>query len=266
MPRTLTLILLAAASLLAQGNSQGQNNNNAANCRDLPSHTIFKVALTAVTQGGQNSGLGFPMWGTLVNRDGEICAIAFTGVDRNAQWPGSRIISAQKAHTANAFSLPGFALSTANLYFPTQPGGTLFELTQSNPVDAATAYAGNAANFGQANDPLTGKKIGGVNVFGGGLALYKQNGELVGAVGVSGDTSCADHIIAWKVRDRLGLDAVPAGPAGALGKDNIIFDLSRTANGELLSPSGFGHSSCGSGPAATAAALPTEFPTTIPNP
>jgi uncharacterized protein GlcG (DUF336 family) len=262
MFRSLFLVASSGLVLLAQGGS----DNNRNNCRDLPSHNLLKVALTSVVQQGQNGGLGFHMWGTLVNRDGEVCAVVYTGPDRNAQWPGSRVISAQKAHTANAFSLPGFALATANLYFATQPGGTLFELTQSNPVDVSVAYAGSPANFGQTNDPMNGKKVGGINVFGGGLALYKQNGELVGAVGVSGDTSCADHIIAWKLRDRLGLDAVPAGPAGPTAKDNIIFDISRAPSGESFSPSGFGHASCSLAAAQLAGNLPTDFPLTTPQP
>src|SRR5579862_2465531 len=107
------------------------------------------------------------MWATIVNRDGIVCAVAFTGSGRGDQWPGSRVISAQKANTANAFSLPAFALSTANLYAAVQPGGTLFGLQESNPVDTAAAYDGNAANYGQPNDPMVGRKIGGVNVFGG---------------------------------------------------------------------------------------------------
>ena len=75
------------------------------------------------------------MWGTVVNRDGVVCAVAFTGNNRGDQWPGSRVISAQKANTANAFSLPALALSTANLFTATQPGGSLFGLQASNPVD-----------------------------------------------------------------------------------------------------------------------------------
>ena len=62
------------------------------------------------------------MWGTIVNRDGVVCAVAFTGQDRGDQWPGSRVISAQKANTGNAFSLPGLALSTANLFSAVSPG------------------------------------------------------------------------------------------------------------------------------------------------
>jgi hypothetical protein len=45
------------------------------------------------------------MWATIVDRDGVVCAVAFSGSDRAAQWPGSRVISAQKASTANAFGL-----------------------------------------------------------------------------------------------------------------------------------------------------------------
>src|SRR5438874_8734267 len=110
------------------------------------------------------------MWATIVNRDGVVCAVTFTGDDRGSQWPGSRVISAQKANTANAFSLTGLVLSTANLYSAVQPGGSLFGLQESNPVDTSVAYGGNAKNYGEPNDPMVGHRIGGVNVFGGGLA------------------------------------------------------------------------------------------------
>jgi uncharacterized protein GlcG (DUF336 family) len=162
------------------------------------------------------------MWGTVVNRDGFVCAVAFTGDDRGSQWPGSRVISAQKANTANAFSLPALALSTANLYAAVQPGGSLYGLQHSNPVETLIAYRGNTANYGQANDPMVGARIGGVNVFGGGLALYNENRQLIGAIGVSGDTSCADHNIAWRTRHTLNLDFVPGGVSAA-GDDNINY-------------------------------------------
>jgi len=46
---------------------------------------------------------------------------------------------------------------------------------------------------------------------------------------VSGDTSCADHNIAWKLRHDLELDYVPAGVNRIRGKefqsdDNIVYD------------------------------------------
>ena len=52
--------------------------------------------------------------------------MTFTGKERGDQWPGSRVISAQKANTANSFSPPGLALSTANLFSAVQPGGFLY--------------------------------------------------------------------------------------------------------------------------------------------
>src|SRR4051812_2634999 len=106
---------------------------------------------------------------------------------------------------------------------------------------------------------MIGKRIGGVNVFGGGLALYDASGAIIGAVGVSGDTSCADHSIAWKLRDQLQLDYVPAGVDPASGTDNIVYDI----DGNGVSASGWGHPACPLVPAEVIAegqALPTAYP------
>ena len=200
------------------------------------------------------------MWATIVNRDGEVCAVAFSGKDRGDQWPGSRVISAQKANTANAFSLPSLPLSTANLYSAVQPGGTLYGLQHSNPVDTDTAYRGPSSDYGQPDDPMVGRKIGGVNVFGGGLALYTKDGKkLVGAIGVSGDTSCADHIIAWKVRHLLNFDNIPPG-VSPTGDDNIIFDISADTNGQPVSASSWGHPICSTDAKTIAEQLPRSHP------
>lgn len=215
-------ILILSLTAFA-GNSFAEDKNksdNNSSCAGLPSHEQLRLALVSA-RGAANGGFNLDMWGTIVNRDGVVCAVAFTGTQRGEQWPGSRVISAQKANTANAFSLPRLALSTANLYAAVQPGGTLFGLQESNPVDVDVAYGGNSFNLGQHNDPMVGGKIGGINVFGGGLALYNNRGVLVGAVGVSGDTSCADHNIAWRTRHNLNMDFVPAG-VGAM-KDNINY-------------------------------------------
>jgi len=233
-----------------EGNGQG-NNAPTRGCRELPSHEQLRQALSAA-RAQANGGLNLDMWGTIVDRDGVVCAVAFTGSDRGDQWPGSRVISAQKASTANAFSLPGLSLSTANLYTATQPGGSLFGLQESNPVATDVAYSGNPGRYGQRNDPMVGSRIGGVNVFGGGLALYNASGAIVGGLGVSGDTSCADHNIAYRTRNLLELDYVPAGVSGdPLRRDSIIFDVVPQSNGipnpgqmSGISPSGFGHSSC----------------------
>jgi len=200
------------------------------------------------------------MWGTMVNRDGVVCEVAFTGTDRGDQWPGSRVISAQKANTANAFSLPGLAISTAQLFSAVQPGGSLFGLQASNPVDTSVAYGGDPSLAGMHNDPMVGGRIGGVNVFGGGLSLYMDDGTLIGAIGVSGDSSCADHNIAWKTRDALGLDNIPGGLSGT-GDDNIVLDLKFSkVLGHTVSISGWGHPECSKAATDIAKELPNTHP------
>ena len=258
-----TLLLCAAGAIADQG---GASNN----CSNLPDYGTLKAALAAAVS-AETSGLNNQMWATLVDRDGIVCAVAFSGVNRAAQWPGSRVISAQKANTANAFSLDsssssggsgqaaGLALSTANLFSAVQPGGSLYGLQASNPVDTGVAYQGPSANYGTRNDPMVGSKIGGVNVFGGGLALYNKAHQVVGALGVSGDTSCADHDIAWRTRHNLGLDHL-SGVGGVTGDanhpDNIIYDIaSNPYGGTGISAGGFGHPKC----------INTADPSTLPN-
>lgn len=229
-------------------------------CNRLPTQAELRNALaTAVAT--SNGGFNNNMWATIVNSDGIVCAVAFSGSNRREQWLLSRVISAQKANTANGLSLPAgtpkandteIALSTANLNTLVNPGGSLYGLQHSNPVDPEEAYAGRPGSFGRANDPMVGEKIGGVNVFAGGLGLYNAGRQRVGGVGVSGDTSCADHVIAWRVRDALGLDNIPGGVAA--GTDNIIYDvtsieanpgLTGANTGGFNSASGFGHPTCG---------------------
>ncbi len=220
---------------------------------EMPTHAAVKAALTKIVA-EKNGGFGLHMWATLVDRDGVVQLVAFSGNDRGDQWPGSRVISAQKAHTANAFSLPGLALSTANLFTAVQPGGSLYGLQHSNPVNTAIAYAGSSEKIGLSDDPMVGGKIGGVNIFGGGLALYDETGTIIGALGVSGDSSCADHNIAWKLRHALKLDYVPAG-VSSTKDDNIVNDIS-----DGKSAGGWGHAATSPEATKIAAALPTTHP------
>jgi uncharacterized protein GlcG (DUF336 family) len=246
------MLILALAAVVTPARAQTA-------CQGLPTHAQLKAALTAAVS-AETSGLNNQMWATIVNRDGVVCAVAFSGADRSSQWPISRVISAQKANTANAVALDsgsfsngsgqekGLALSTANLYSAVQPGGSLFGLQASNPVNTAEAYKGPSSAYGGANDPMVGAKIGGVNVFGGGLGLYNPARKAVGGVGVSGDTSCADHNIAWRVRHELSLDNL-SGVGGVSGDatrpDNIVFDITANpAGGTGNSAGGFGHPKC----------------------
>jgi len=219
----------------------------------LPTHSELQKVLKEVVK-EKNGGFGLHMWATIVDRDGVVRVVVFSGEERGDQWPGSRVISAQKANTANSFSLPGLPLSTANLFSAVQPGGSLFGLQHSNPVDTDVAYGGPSQNNGTPHDPMVGKKIGGVNVFGGGLGLYNSDGSLIGAIGVSGDSSCADHNVAWKVRHAVNLDYVPAGVSPSKD-DNIIYDIS-----DGKSASGWGHPVCSPESAAIAKDLHRTHP------
>lgn len=227
-------------------------------CADLERQGLgfdsLKSTITSVVA-VKNGGLGFPMWLTLVDGSGTICNVTNSlsaSQDVTADiWLGSRNISAQKANAANAFSTGDLALSTANLYSATQPSGSLYGLQASNPIDATQSYGGNVSKFGTKGDPLKGKRIGGINVFGGGLALYNSAKQKVGAIGVSGDTSCTDHVVAWKVRELLadggfGVKNVPGGVAGAApGNDALIQDIVKDNGiGNQASTSGFGHPTC----------------------
>jgi uncharacterized protein GlcG (DUF336 family) len=248
-------VFLSGTSLPASAADQGNSDTR---CAALPSHSALRTALTGA-RNQANGGFNLDMWATVVNRDGLVCAVAFTGTNRGSQWPGSRVISAQKANTANAFSLPQLALSTANLFSAVSPGGSLYGLQHSNPVETLVAYAGPASNFGKPNDPMVHERIGGVNVFGGGLALYNEAGVLVGGLGVSGDSSCADHNIAWRTRRALNLDFVPAGVSGDASRpDNIVYDITpQPGQQEGVSASGWGHAACSAAATTIAGQLPT---------
>lgn len=182
-----------------------------------------------------NGGFDLPVWVVMVDESGRVCYVvnrnifstdqnpSTSGSKINDSWLGSRVIAAQKAFTANAFSVDYYAISSANLFGSTQANQSLFGLQHSLPVDAYPAYKNPSSRYGTVKDPMVRQRVGGLNVFGGGLALYTQKPDSsgnthtvkVGAIGVSGDTSCTDHVIAWKLRAKLGMDKVPRGPTTA---------------------------------------------------
>jgi uncharacterized protein GlcG (DUF336 family) len=205
------------------------------------SHEQLQSALRASVKpsgGPTNGGFDNHEWAAVVNHEGIVCAIAFSGAAWDDQWLGSRAISAEKAFTAAVFSLKSVATSTANLFWPSQPGGILYGLITSNPIDTGALYAGKSESYGTANDPLIGHRLGGTVAFGGGLPLYRGS-NLIGGIGASGDTSCADHNIAWRLRKSLAFDQVPKGISGNKN-DGIIYDVGADGRSE----SGFGHPKC----------------------
>lgn len=166
---------------------------------------------------------------------------------------GVPIIASLSAAAKSTALLPmREAISTANLYSAVQPGGSLYGLQHSNPVNTLVAYRGDVSKFGTGTtDPMVGLRIGGINVFGGGVALYNASGQKIGAVGVSGDTSCADHYVAWEIRKALlgtGGVSTPIGGVGLDNTDNIIYDITPdpgVSNGVSLG--GWGHAGCAKG-------------------
>ncbi len=95
--------------------------------------------------------------------------IAFAHMD-NA-WLGSIDIAQKKARTARYFNMP-----TGEIGKLSQPGGSLYNIEHSN---------------------------GGLITFPGGLVIRNAAGEIIGAIGVSGDSVENDQMVA-----QAGVDAV----------------------------------------------------------
>ncbi len=218
--KSLVALILAAGSVLAQGNSPASN----ANCSGLPTAAQLRgwlvqaASAAGVAKYGTVGGLfeGTRMWAAVVNSDGELCAWNTSTADPRQVWPGSQAIAKAKAFTANAFSLDNFALSTARLYTFTQAGHSLFSLGQSNLFNPKYLEAPSGGSAGK------NQIAGGLIFFGGGLPIY-SNGKIIGGLGVSGDTSCADHEIAKRVRDLAGLNP---GFGGGATADDIVYESS----------------------------------------
>ena len=107
-----------------------------------------------------------------------------------------------------------------------QPGHSLYGAA-ARPIPSTQPALQHARQQGQGPASLCGGTI----VFGGGVPLYKGKTR-VGGLGASGDTACADHEIAKRMRDKAGLNP----PGGALA-DDIWFSK---ADG----PSIFAHPLC----------------------
>ncbi len=218
-------LILAGLVLAAFFTTVVRSNAEAANCKGLPSASELQALLkdapicTASTCAGLNGTVGglfngTKMWGAVVDRNGELCAFATSTDDPTQTWPGSQAIAKAKAYTANAFSNDSTPLSTALLYTFAQPGHSLFGLNNSNPFNpdflAPTGGQGGGKN----------QIAGGIITFGGGVPLYEDSNDhhIIGGLGVSGDTACADHEIAKRVRDLAELN-----PSGGPTADDIVY-------------------------------------------
>src|ERR1700674_4614830 len=174
-------LLALALAVTFSGLALADDNHGGCNIPpSVVSNLQSKLATVVTLNNGAIFGQILPgpnrMWSAVVDRAGRLCSVIKTG----DAWPGSRAIAIAKAGTANDFSNSKLALSTANLYAPTQPGGSLYGLNNSNPFNPDFLA------------PHSGKDqfAGGIITFGGGVALY-QGGQVIGGLGVSGDSSCA---------------------------------------------------------------------------
>ena len=228
--------VLAITALLALGApaTRADEGGTEGGACGIPAGVVAQIqgTLSAVVSEG-NGGIFSPnrMWSAVVDRQGRLCSVTRTG----DAWPGRRAIAMAKASTANDFSNDALALSTANLYSATQPGGSLYGLNNSNPFNPAFLIQGGGQPA-QALMKAFGNTPGGIITFGGGVPLC-SGGKVIGGLGVSGDSACADHVIAYRMRREVGLDAIPAG-VGFNGTDNIDY----LATGEP--PNGFKHPHC----------------------
>jgi uncharacterized protein GlcG (DUF336 family) len=178
-------------------------------CKDLPTADQLKKLLKEAPNLGEAGGLdgGRSEWAAVVDRSGQLCAVAVSTDDPTAAWPGSQSIAKAKAYTANAFSTDKMPLSTARLYTMAQPGHSLYGAGAANPFNPNCLVSPRDKDKGP-------KLCGGTIVFGGGVPLYIGKTR-VGALGASGDTPCADHEIAKRMRDKLGRNP----PGGAFVDD-----------------------------------------------
>lgn len=226
-------------------------------CKDLPDAVQLKKHLRAVVDKNDSGGNGHPPWLTLVDSTGTVCAVVTylinPDVTTNQSGLGHRLLSAYKANTSNTFSHDRIALSTANFYSLTLPGGQMYGVTLPALPDVST---GDPKFWGTPKDPMVGKRVGGFSALAGGLPLFNTNGHKVGAIGVSGNPFCTAHTVAWKVRERLADGAysvvnVPGGVANNGTNDAMIQDFKQdptTDVGPAISPSLFGYPICDANP------------------
>lgn len=135
--KTLLVLALGFICSVSAFADEGEQGRDAA-CNipaSVVNHVQSQLATVVQLNNGAIFGQIFPgpnrMWSAVVDRQGRLCSVIVTGDG----WPDSRAIAIAKANTANGFSNDALALSTANLYSATQPGGSLYGLNNSNPFN-----------------------------------------------------------------------------------------------------------------------------------
>src|ERR1700728_4848633 len=137
MMRILALALIAGLVATISGPGRADEQDSRCGLSRSVVANVQKQLLPVTKLADANGGIFKPnrMWSAVVDRQGHLCSIINTNASNGDAWPGSRAIAIAKAETANDFSNSALALSTANLYAPTQPGGSLYGLNDSNPFN-----------------------------------------------------------------------------------------------------------------------------------
>ena len=132
--------------------------------KDMDAQTAEKMLAAAIQK---SEDIGAKMKIAIVDAGANLKA--FHRMD--GAWLGSIDIACKKARTARQFDMPTGEIGTLS-----QPGGALFNMEHSN---------------------------GGLISFPGGIPVANENGEVIGAVGVSGSTVEDDHAVALAAVDSV---------------------------------------------------------------
>lgn len=131
--------------------------STATSAADIDLQTAQKVVSAAIARAKRGK---LRMNVAVVDAGGNLKAFA----RMDGAWLGSIDISIRKARTARYFDMPTGAIGQLS-----QPGGPLYQIEASN---------------------------GGLITFPGGIPLRNKKGEVIGAIGVSGDSVENDHLVA----------------------------------------------------------------------
>lgn len=162
-----TLLLAAALSTPALADHHKASDAPApaaASVGTVDLATAYEAVKAAVARSEQ---MGVKMNVAVVDAGANL--VAFARMD--GAWLGSTDIATRKARTARFFDMP-----TGMLGELSQPGGPLYEIESSN---------------------------GGLITFPGGVPIRNADGEVIGAIGVSGSTVEDDHAVAVAGRDAV---------------------------------------------------------------
>jgi len=260
-------VFLAGGLLFSLVSGNDSRATEADPCPGLPTAEELKAVLMQVVPGGfqANGGVGAPVWLTLVDSSGKVCAVVHSEVLTDPYQVTTvlavahRPYSAQKAGMANGFSRAGIGVSTAQLNYSARtsfPSGNELSSGLDALINARIdAFGGDPLTWGTENDPYIGKQLGVNGAVPGGLPLFDASRTKVGGVGVSGDFRCTDHVIAWKVRELLRDGAytfanIPFGLSqGFTGQDQMELDVDPRTG---ISAGSYGYGDCGFNPPTNA--------------